>query len=79
MQFQINTIGFVIIVITILFALVVLMISWKLVFGAETNITIINSSGTDDIHQYLEEMKYDTCHVLIDMYNLTEYYRCIGQ
>ncbi len=49
------------------------------VSGAETtNITVIDSSVTD-IHQYLEEIKYDTCHVIFDIYNLTSYYRCIGQ
>lgn len=50
------------------------------IFGAESNnsnITIV--FGNNNITEYLNEMKFSTCHVTFDIYNLTEYYRCIGQ
>lgn len=37
-------------------------------YGAETN----------DVQQYVKEIKFQTCHVNFDIYNLSSYYRCIG-
>lgn len=74
-----NVLGIMLLILTITGCSVVLICTWNYAFGAETtNITVIDSSVTD-IHQYLEEIKYDTCHVIFDIYNLTSYYRCIGQ
>ena len=75
MVFQINTLGFIIIVSTLVVAMVVLMFSYKVIFGAETNNTTI-VVGT--IPQYVKEIKFQTCHAVFDIYNLTSYYKCVG-
>jgi len=40
------------------------------VFGAETSNNIMA--------EYIQEIKFDTCHAVFDIYNLTDYYNCIG-
>lgn len=40
-------------------------------YGAETP-----SSTT--VTEYIKEIKFQTCHVSFDIYNLSSYYRCIG-
>jgi hypothetical protein len=42
------------------------------VFGAET------TNGNDIMTEYVQEIKFDTCHTILDIYNLTNYYNCIG-
>ena len=31
-----------------------------------------------EIPDYIKEIKFQTCHVTMDIYNLSSYYRCIG-
>ncbi len=75
--FQINTLGFIIIVSTLVVAMVVLMFSYKVIFGAETNNTTTAAVSTV-IPQYVKEIKFQTCHAMFDIYNLSSYYKCVG-
>ncbi len=34
--------------------------------------------GAVEIPQYVKEIKFETCHSVMDIYNLTSYYKCIG-
>ena len=72
MNFSINAGGIVVLVLLITVCAIALMFTWHYVFGAET--TINNSIMTE----YVQEIKFDTCHVVFDIYNLTNYYNCIG-
>jgi hypothetical protein len=40
------------------------------VYGAETN-------PASTVNEYIKEIKFQTCHVNFDIYNLSSYYRCI--
>ena len=74
MPVEINTLGFIIIVSTLVVAMVVLMFSYKVIFGAETN----NTTPVSTVPQYIKEIKFQTCHAMFDIYNLSSYYKCVG-
>lgn len=68
-----GVVGATIVTIIIVFMIILLMFAHKSIYGAET--TTISNSMTE----YFQEIKFDTCHVmLVDIYNLTDYYNCIG-
>lgn len=47
-------------------------------FGAMV-IPSIFGAETISVSQYINELKFQVCPTQFDIYNLTEYYRCIGQ
>jgi len=51
--------------------LLVLVFVLDKVYGAETN-------PVSTIPQYVKEIKFQTCHAVFDIYNLTSYYKCVG-
>jgi hypothetical protein len=41
-------------------------------YGTETN-----PPPSSTVNEYIKEIKFQTCHVNFDIYNLSSYYRCI--
>jgi len=39
---------------------------------------ILGIAAPMTVTEYFQEIKFDTCHVVFDIYNLTNYYNCIG-
>ena len=41
-------------------------------------IIVVGIMAPMTVTEYVQEIKFDTCHVVFDIYNLTNYYNCIG-